>query len=597
MTLDRGKLDAILAKTPAVLLASEQEALRDVVGSFFYLTEKMRQQSARLARLRRMMGMTTSERTSKVLGQDEEAEGDSAPSDDAAASSEDSGLAASDEPADSTQTSDAAGAAADSPAPIKPKRRGHGRIPVSAYENATCIPVFHENLRPGQQCPLCGRGSLFKMAEPARLLRIVGQAPLSAVCWDCERLRCSGCGHVFTAPAPAEAQGPKYDETAVAMMALLRYGAGLPLYRLDHLERNLKTPVPDSTQWDVLNGRSEDFRPIFDELCRVAAQGDILHNDDSYARILEFMGKRRASLLAKDELPDPNRTGIFTTAIVSQTGGKPVALFFTGRRHAGENLADVLQKRFPGSAIPILMSDALERNVPKGASVIEANCLAHGRRHVVDEVENFPDECEHLLGRLARVFRVDKLCRRLGLSAEQRLQVHQNWSGPVMDALQAWMIEQFAHKRIEPNSGMGKAMNYLLKRWDKMTRFLHVPGAPLDNNICERALKMAIRHRNNSLFYRSERGAGVGDIFMTLIHTTELHGENPFDYLTVLQRHARAVAADPSGWLPWTYRETLARRASAEAPPALLTGDSHGARLSLSFGQPQQVATVQSMPA
>ena len=121
------------------------------------------------------------------------------------------------------------------------------------------------------------------------------------------------------------------------------------------------------------------------------------------------------------------------------------------------------------------------------------------------------------------------------------------------------MAAQFADKRIEPNSGLGEAFNYLLKRWDKFTLFLRMPDAPLDNNICERALKMAIKHRNGSLFYRSRRGAIVGDIYMTLIHTTELHKGNPFNYLTALQLHAKAVAEKPAEWLPWTYKTTLAR--------------------------------------
>ena len=126
-------------------------------------------------------------------------------------------------------------------------------------------------------------------------------------------------------------------------------------------------------------------------------------------------------------------------------------------------------------------------------------------------------------------------------------------------------------KQVEPNSGLGKAYNYILKRWDKLTLFLRRPGAPLDNNICERALKMAIAHRRNSLFYKTQHGAAVGDLFMSLIYTAELHHENPFAYLTELQRHAKAVAADPDQWLPWTYRATLARLAAqqpaARAPP------------------------------
>ncbi len=134
-----------------------------------------------------------------------------------------------------------------------------------------------------------------------------------------------------------------------------------------------------------------------------------------------------------------------------------------------------------------------------------------------------------------------------------------------MAQLEAWMTAQFATKRTEPNSGLGHAMNYLLKRWEKFTRFLHAPGAPLDNNICERALKMAIRHRNNSLFYKSQHGANVGDVYMTLIHTAELHHENPFDYLTALQRNAKAVADNPVDWLPWNYRETLQRLSPRDA--------------------------------
>jgi hypothetical protein len=191
--------------------------------------------------------------------------------------------------------------------------------------------------------------------------------------------------------------------------------------------------------------------------------------------------------------------------------------------------------------------------------------MAHGRRHVVDEVANFPAECAHLLETLGQVFHVEKRCRAEKLSPEQRLAVHQRESGPILDHLRKWMTALLQDKRIEPNSGLGQALTYLLKRWSKLTLFLRVPGAPLENNICERALKYAIRHRKNSLFYKTQRGARVGDIWMTLIHTATLSGENSFHYLTALQRHAKAVAERPRDWLPWNYRATLA---ALEAGPA-----------------------------
>jgi hypothetical protein len=84
-------------------------------------------------------------------------------------------------------------------------------------------------------------------------------------------------------------------------------------------------------------------------------------------------------------------------------------------------------------------------------------------------------------------------------------------------------------------------------------------GAPLDNSICERALKKAILHRKNSLFYNTQNGARVGDLFMSLIHTCELCGANPFDYLNQLQKHTADLTRAPSRWMPWNYRTTLGR--------------------------------------
>jgi hypothetical protein len=277
------------------------------------------------------------------------------------------------------------------------------------------------------------------------------------------------------------------------------------------------------------------------------------------------MGKRRAELLEHGELPDPDRTGLFTTGVVSITEAGPVALFFSGRKHGGENFTSLLDAREPGLPPPIHMCDGLDRNRPDGHAVIENNCLAHGRRHIVDEVDNFPAECRHVLEALGKVFDTDAECRKRSLSDDDRLAVHQRDSAPVMAELRRWIIAQLDDKRVEPNSGLGDAFQYLVKRWDKLTLFLRVAGAPLDNNTCERALKMAIRHRNNSLFYRSVRGARVGDICMALIYTAELHDANPFEYLVALLVHAAAVAADPAAWLPWTFRATLARASPAAA--------------------------------
>ena len=130
------------------------------------------------------------------------------------------------------------------------------------------------------------------------------------------------------------------------------------------------------------------------------------------------------------------------------------------------------------------------------------------------------------------------------------------------------MQAQFTERKVEPNSGLGDAIQYMTNHWEGLTLFLRTPGAPLDNNVCERALKRAILHRRNSLFYKTLNGARVGDIFMTLIYTAELAGAKAFDYLVALLRHPREVAAAPEKWLPWNFEETLAGLPSGTGPPA-----------------------------
>ncbi len=236
-----------------------------------------------------------------------------------------------------------------------------------------------------------------------------------------------------------------------------------------------------------------------------------------------------------------------------------MALFFTGRQHAGENLQAVLEKRSRELSAPIQMSDALSRNLPGEFETLLANCLSHGRRRFVDVVENFPEEVRFVLEILAKVYKNDAVARREKLSSQARLQFHQQESKPLMEDLHKWFERQFEEKRVEPNSGLGEAIAYMLNHWKALTLFLHEPGAPLDNNICERALKKAILHRKSSLFYKTQNGARVGDLFMTLIHTAELAGANPFDYLCELQRHAGQLKESPKQWMPWNYRETLQR--------------------------------------
>jgi transposase len=449
------------------------------------------------------------------------------------------------------------------PGPSVKAKPGHGRNGAEAYQGAERIQVPHASLKPGDGCPECLQGKVYARKQAALRIRVVGQAPLQATVYELESLRCNLCGEVFEAEAPEGMGEKKYDESAAAMIGLLKYGSGVPFYRLAGLEKNLGIPLPVSTQWEIVEEVAEVIRPAFEELIRQAAQAEVFHNDDTTMKILSLARESAPSTGSPAERSSSReRRGLFTSGIVSTRQGQRTALFFTGRRHAGENFAQVLAHRAAGLPPPIQMCDGLSRNVPKlpeKLKVLVGNCNAHSRRRFVDVVSNFPEECRYVLESLAEVYGYDAQAEERGLSAEERLRFHQEHSGSVMERLHAWLRAQFAEKRVEPNSGLGSAITYCLKHWERLTLFLRQAGAPLDNNVVERALKKAVLHRKNSLFYKTENGAQVGDLFMSLIHTCELNGANAFDYLTELQRHAEEVAESPSAWMPWNYQEILAR--------------------------------------
>jgi len=444
-----------------------------------------------------------------------------------------------------------------------PASKGHGRNGASAYSAAKKVTVLLATLKPGERCPECIKGKLYENVPPGVVVRVVGQAPLAATVYELQKLRCNLCGEVFTAEAPADIGTEKYDAGAGAMIATLKYGGGMPFNRLAQLQEHMGLPLPAATQWECVDALATIVKPAHTEMIQQAAQAAVLHNDDTGAKILELM--KGKDVLATEQPEDllqgtqgaPQRSGVFTSGIVAVTGEHKIALFYTGCKHAGENLLELLKKRSASLAPPIQMCDALSRNMPKELQTIVANCASHARRKFADVAISFPEGCLYVLQVFRQVYAVDAAAKEQQLCATARLALHQAQSLPLMTALADWIKEQIVAKKVEPNSGLGEAISYMRKHWQKLTLFLHVPDVPLDNNICERALKKAILHRKNALFYKTQHGAEVGDLFMSMIHTCQLCGANHFDYLVALQKHRHLLAATPADWMPWNYRQTV----------------------------------------
>ena len=343
-------------------------------------------------------------------------------------------------------------------------------------------------------------------------MRIDGHALLSAMRYALHKLRCAAGGHMFTVPLPREAGEEKYSARARAVLVVCRYSVGLPLYRLQGSQAMQGVPVPDATQWDQSEKGGDWSYVVFASLETLAAQGELLSQDDPSVRMLT-LSKENHEMHAHAEALGfsraKERTGMCTTAVVVKVGERTRCLYACGRAHAGENLAALLEQRDADHGKPLVMSDALSRNEVNEASVMRCHCLAHGRRQCSDIAEGFPVECRMVLDVLTQVFAHDAEARDQQRSPQARLMSHQEESRPLMDRLPQWLQQPVDDRLVDPKSSRGKAMASMQTHWEPLPRFVESAGAPLENNVVERALQLCIRQRKHALFSRTEHSAAI----------------------------------------------------------------------------------------
>jgi hypothetical protein len=354
------------------------------------------------------------------------------------------------------------------------KRPGHGRLGADAYVGAERVECRHEELAPGDRCPLCGQGTLYNL-PPSRPVRLDGHAALSAIRYELERLRCSACGEVFAAKTPAEAGTSKYNTSARAAIVMNRYFLGVPFYRLEAYQALVGVPVPDATQWDQVEYVADCAYMVFEHLVYLAAQGQLIYQDDTPVRILSLIKENAQWQQAKEQSPEASesseRTGMQSTALVVEAGEHTICLYFSGRNHAGENLRDLLEQRQEGLDKPLVMSDALSRNEANEARLVRCHCLAHARRQFSDIEETFPEACNVVIAAFKEVFDHEEAAQKAHMSDDERLAHHQTYSEPILETLETWMKKQFKEREVEPNSSLGKAFTYMLSHWKTLTQF------------------------------------------------------------------------------------------------------------------------------
>lgn len=432
------------------------------------------------------------------------------------------------------------------------KKRGHGRMGFGVYKNAHHIPVAHTTYKAGDNCPekKCG-GKLYPI-RPGHVTRIIGNPPITVNVFEVSKLRCSSCTTVFTADLPPGVSAGKYDYATKAQIAVQKYFMGSPFYRQQDYYAMLESPIQDATQFELCEQVANAGYRVIGALEKIAANAELVHFDDTHAKILSVIAENKAN-------EDQDPIGTHTTGIIAKTSDeKTIALFYTGTQHAGENLTALLQHRIIEKEKIVAMCDALAANMPKSLPAILCNCMGHGFRKFRELLDYFPEVCLHVIQELGRVYELDEQTK--GMSKLERLAFHRKHSKPIMLKLYAYLKKQLADKLVEPNSRLGKAIKYMLKHWKRLRRFLTTPGAPIDNNIVERALKIPIRNRKNAMFYKTEHGATIGNILISLIYTAKLAKINPIEYLIALQENKSAVHKNPEDWIPWKYKEIFKNR-------------------------------------
>jgi transposase len=444
----------------------------------------------------------------------------------------------------------------------KPKPKGHGRKPINDYKITNLTHVFHENLKPGEVCPKCGAGSLYNY-DPELLLMIQGQSLLKGLIWNIQKLRCGGCSEIFRAKLPKEAAQPKADFAAKAVVCISKYQLGTPLYRLEAILKLQGLPVSDSELWEWTEDVGVALFPVHQELTKMAAAANVIHHDDTSVKVLDLMEENQiikqeqeANLQAGKKAKEAPRVGMFSTAILAKTKGRQISIHITGRKNAGENLDDLLDKRPKGLDKPVQACDASSSNKVEKHETHTAKCLNHARHNFCEILESWPKECLTFIELINIVFMNDRETK--GMTPEDRQKFHQHHSAPVMSKIQDYGNKLIKDKVVEPNSSLGKAIAYLNSHWEGLTLFLKNGSAPLSNNDVERIIKSFVLIRKNSYFYKSLWGALIGDVLLSTINTCRLNDVNSEEYLIAIQANAKQVNQNPEKWLPWNYKQNTA---------------------------------------
>lgn len=415
---------------------------------------------------------------------------------------------------------------------------------------------FHENLEPGDQCLACLQGKVYPFREKVIPI-LIGRSPLAFEEHRLQTLRCNACGEIFEPKLPEDIPKTGHSmPSAQAVLTIMHYQIGVPFASISKFQKMFDQKISVSQLWDAIEHAAKAIKPIYHELNQQSANCYLFYTDDTKARILSHYPENKKNRDKKKRNKDPDdRVATYTSLIIGCTSeGHEIYQYFHGRKYAGENLADLLIQRDLLNGKPIQMKDASTMNAPTNIEVFEAKCNAHAIRKFKDLKSLYPKECEEILKRYVKVSKKDKDLLGERVTARDRLANHKEFSLPLMKEIKSYMKGLIDNKKIEPNSTLGEAIAYFTSHYKELTAFCHIEGAPFDNNKCERGLKMVIRLRKTSMFYKNKHGAEVAGILHSVLYTAQESGVNVLHYLQTIMENQEKVCLDPKSYLPWMYQ-------------------------------------------
>jgi hypothetical protein len=406
----------------------------------------------------------------------------------------------------------------------------------------------------GINCPHCFTGRLYNEKKPKTFVTFTGNPLFSTTLHIQHNLRCNGCKEYFDAELPEGVSTDRYSFSAKATAVVSRYMYGIPHYRLSQMQRAAGNPVSPTSLFEMSEDVMDAAYPVYRRLYWLAANGVQISYDDTGCKIISHI------LGTEGTKKTTHATGL--VAITKE--GQTIKLFHSSEEQAGKTVDELMRSRAPDAPDIVFMRDALAANNTEYKGKVDAKCVVHGRRNFWSIKENFPDECQAILKRIARIYWIDEICKALKVSDTTRLRAHKKYSLPLMRAVKRYAEFMLSRNKVEHNNELGKAFKYWNRHWMGLTAFCRVEGCPIDNNVAERWMKKYIRHRKNSLFYKTEMGALVGDILMSVGYTAAECNLDPHAYFIVLQENSEDVKTNPDNWLPWNY---AARRNLEESSP------------------------------